>query len=160
MRLRLLAMLPLFCGAAPLPEIGLRVPVSPACISSPFGPRLLPGRPKAGTFHWGIDLAAPVGTSVRAAAAGRVVAILRHGPGGLQVAIQHNGFATLYAHLGRVSPGLAEGKTIVRDGDVLGVIGRTGVSYGAHLYFELRRGGERIDPAPWLAVARCDSARR
>ena len=159
-RPHLVALLPLLGAASPAPDIALRLPVSPACLSSPFGPRVLPGKPKAGTFHWGIDLAAPAGTAVRAAAAGRVVAIHRRGAGGLQVAVQHEGFATLYAHLGRVSPGLAEGKTIVRDGEVLGVIGRTGLSYGAHLYFELRRGGERIDPTPWLAVARCESARR
>ena len=53
------------------------LPVSPACVSSPFGPRVLPGRPKAGTYHYGIDLPAPAGAVVRPAAAGAAGAGLR-----------------------------------------------------------------------------------
>ncbi len=140
----------------PVAAQSLGPPVSPTCVTSPFGPRVLPGKPLAGTFHWGIDLAAPVGATVRAAAAGHVLSIRRHGPGGLQIVLGHPGFTTLYAHLGRVSARLAEGQSTVRAGEALGVVGRTGVSYGAHLYFELRRDGQRIDPAPFLAVSRCD----
>lgn len=140
------------------PDIRLALPVSPTCISSPFGPRVLPGRPLAGTYHWGVDLAAPVGASVRAVAAGQVAAIRRLGAGGLFVVVRHAGFTTLYAHLGRVTPALAQGRTEIGVGQVLGVIGRTGLSYGAHLYFELQRDGQRIDPAPYLDVARCDAA--
>lgn len=130
-------------------------PVAPTCITSPFGPRVLPGKPLAGTFHWGIDLAAPVGATVRAAAAGQVVAISRRGLGGLFVTMRHDGFRTLYAHLGRVTPRLAQGQTAIRAGEPLGVVGRTGLSYGAHLYFELQRDGVRIDPAPYLDIKPC-----
>jgi murein DD-endopeptidase MepM/ murein hydrolase activator NlpD len=134
----------------------LALPVHPACVSSPFGPRVLAGRPKAGTYHHGIDLPAPAGAVVRAVAAGRVASIHKRGPGGLEIVLQHEGFATLYAHLGTVAPALAEGRRTVATGEKLGVIGRTGVTYGTHLYFELRVGGERVDPAPYLGVGLCE----
>lgn len=146
-------------GAQPAPG-SLLPPVSPACVSSPFGPRILPGKPKAGTYHWGIDLPAPVGAPVRAVAAGQVVSIHKRGPGGLEVVVQHGdpragGFLALYAHLGSVTPALAEGRRNVAAGEKLGVVGRTGVSYGAHVYFEVRVGTERIDPAPLISVVHC-----
>jgi murein DD-endopeptidase MepM/ murein hydrolase activator NlpD len=133
----------------------LMLPVYPACVSSPFGPRVLAGRPKAGTYHHGIDLPAPAGAPVRAVAAGRVASIHKRGPGGLEIVLQHDGFATLYAHLGTVAPALAEGRRAVAAGERLGVIGRSGVTYGTHLYFELQIGGERVDHAPYLGVERC-----
>jgi murein DD-endopeptidase MepM/ murein hydrolase activator NlpD len=147
----------LWCSAAVAqPSQGkLVLPVSPACVSSPFGPRVLAGRPKAGTYHHGIDLPAPAGAVVRAAAAGSVVSIHKRGPGGLEIILRHDGFSTLYAHLGTVAPALAEGKRSVAAGERLGVIGRSGVTYGTHLYFELLVGGERVDPAPYLGVGRC-----
>jgi murein DD-endopeptidase MepM/ murein hydrolase activator NlpD len=151
------AAMALSCGAAsaePAQE-KLVAPVSPACVSSPFGPRILSGRPKAGTYHYGVDLPAPAGAPVRAVAAGRVVSIHKRGPGGLEIVLQHDGFTTLYAHLGLVAPALAEGKHAVAAGEKLGVIGRSGVTYGTHLYFELRVGGERVDPAPHLGLDRC-----
>jgi murein DD-endopeptidase MepM/ murein hydrolase activator NlpD len=141
--------------AAPPAGGGLVLPVSPACVSSPFGPRVLPGKPLAGTYHYGIDLPAPAGAPVRAVAAGTVIAIHRRGPGGLEVALQHANFQTLYAHLGSVAPALAEGLRQVAAGQVLGVVGRTGVSYGTHIYFEIKVNGRRVDPAPYLHVVRC-----
>jgi len=134
---------------------GLVLPVTPACVSSPFGPRVLPGRPLAGTYHFGIDLPAAAGAAVRAVAAGEVMSIHRRGAGGLEVVLRHAHFVTLYAHLGAVTPNLAEGKHQVAAGEQVGVVGRTGVSYGTHLYFELRVDGQRVDPAPYLHVARC-----
>jgi murein DD-endopeptidase MepM/ murein hydrolase activator NlpD len=139
------------------PEPGaLALPVAPACISSPFGPRDAAG-PRASRFHQGIDLPAPAGAWVRAAAAGQVVAIRRIGGTGLSVTLRHpGGYLTRYAHLGQVSPALAGGKRSVAQGEPLGRIGRTGVTYGTHLHFELEIGGERVDPAPHLPVARCE----
>ncbi len=142
--------------AAAAEPLMLLPPVSPACVSSPFGPRVLPGKPLAGTYHWGIDLPAPLGAAVRAAAAGDIVSIHKRGPGGLELVIQHAGFVTLYAHLGLLVPAVAEGRRRVAAGEKLGVVGRTGVSYGPHVYFELRIGGARVDPAPYLAVTRCN----
>jgi murein DD-endopeptidase MepM/ murein hydrolase activator NlpD len=130
-------------------------PFQPACISSGFGPRDGAG-PRASNFHRGIDLPAPAGTWVRAIAPGRVSAIRRIGATGLAIDITHaDGSVFRYAHLGQVAPALAEGKRSVAQGDVLGRIGRTGITYGTHLHLELVIGGERIDPEPHLGIARC-----
>ena len=142
-------------GESPAP-VTLLPPVSPACISSPFGPRILPGLPKAGTFHPGIDLPAPAGGAVRAVADGQVMAVRRRGAGGLFIVIRHAGFDALYGHLGTLAPAFAEGKRAVAAGEKLGVVGRTGVSYGAHLYFQMEINGTRVDPAPSLGLRRCD----
>ena len=82
-------------------------PVAPACVSSPFGPRILPNRPLAGVFHNGIDLPAQIGSPVLAVAPGTVIRVQRHGIGGLEVLIQHDGFVAVYSHLGLVAPALA-----------------------------------------------------
>lgn len=158
--LRRLALLAAALATGPalaLPEPGaLALPVVPACISSPFGPREAAG-PRASRFHQGIDLPAPAGAWVRAAAAGQVLAIRRIGGTGLAVTLRHpGGYITRYAHLGQVSPALAGGKRDVAQGEALGRIGRTGVTYGTHLHFELEVGGERVDPAPHLPVTRCE----
>jgi|GEM_PF-1132323 len=130
-------------------------PVSPACVSSPFGPRVLAGRPKAGTFHPGIDLPAPEGAPVRAVAHGHVIRAQRKGPGGFEMLIQHDGFIGVYSHLGRLTPAIAEGKRSVRAGDMVATIGRSGVTYGTHLYFGILVDRQPIDPAPWLGIAPC-----
>ena len=129
-------------------------PVSPACISSPFGPRRLVG-PHAATFHNGIDFPAPPGTWVHAVLPGQVAEIRRLGSEGLEVALQHGGFVTRYAHLGTVSPALASGQSEVKAGEALGRVGRTGVTYGTHLHFELRVQGQAVDPEPYFSVPRC-----
>lgn len=136
----------------------LLTPVSPACVSSPFGPRVLPNRPLAGTFHYGIDLPAPEGAPVRAIAAGEVIRVQRHGPGGLEMLVQHPGFVAVYSHLGHVAPLIADGRRDLFGGEVIGVVGRTGVTYGMHLYFGMFVDGRPVDPAPYLAVTACGSA--
>lgn len=133
----------------------LRSPIADACVSSPFGPRILPGRPKAGTFHPGIDIPAAAGAPVTAIADGQVLAIRRRGAGGLYILVRHPGLDALYAHLGAVAPALAEGKRRVAAGERLGVVGRSGVAYGAHLYLQFEIGGERVDPAPLLGLRAC-----
>jgi murein DD-endopeptidase MepM/ murein hydrolase activator NlpD len=130
-------------------------PVSPTCITSPFGPRVLAGRPLAGTFHYGIDMRAPPGTAVRAVAAGEVIGVDRRGAGGLEVRVRHAGFTALYAHLGLLAPALLEGKRVLAAGDRIAVVGRSGLTYGPHLYFEIIIDGYRVDPAPYLTVALC-----
>jgi hypothetical protein len=144
-------------GAAGAGE--LMLPVTPACISSPFGPRILPDRPKAGTFHYGIDLPAPEGAAVRAVAPGQVIRVQRHGPGGLEMLIQHDGFVAVYSHLGRVAPLIAEGRRAVFGGQKIGTVGRTGVTYGMHLYFGMFVNGRPTDPAPYLQLPLCGSGR-
>jgi murein DD-endopeptidase MepM/ murein hydrolase activator NlpD len=131
-------------------------PVSPACISSAFGPRVLPNRPLAGTYHNGVDLPAPEGAPVLATAPGTVIRIQNKGPGGLEMLVQHDGFVGIYSHFGMVMPAFAEGKRTVAAGEKLGVVGNTGITSGAHLYFEMDLAGKPIDPAPYLRVPQCN----
>lgn len=146
--------------AASQPANGsLALPVAPACISSPFGPRALPG-PHAAAFHNGIDFPAPEGALVHAAVPGKVLQIRRLNSFGLVVDLLHEdprggAFVTRYAHLGTVVPKLADGGRIVAAGDALGHIGRSGITYGTHLHFEVHVAGQPIDPEPFFAVARC-----
>jgi murein DD-endopeptidase MepM/ murein hydrolase activator NlpD len=153
-------LLPFTGNATPPLNAGATVllpPVSSACISSPFGPRILPNRPLAGTFHPGVDMPAPAGASVRATAEGKVIRIRRRGPGGLAVVVQHDGFVGIYGHLGMVTPALAAGKTAIAPGEKLGVVGHSGLTYGMHLYFEMLLDGRPVDPAPYLGVPQCNS---
>jgi murein DD-endopeptidase MepM/ murein hydrolase activator NlpD len=135
--------------------IPLPSPVTPACISSPFGPRVLRGRPLAGTFHNGIDLPAPAGAPVRAIAPGEIIRVERRGVGGLQLLVQHPGFVGVYGHLGMVVPAIAEGRRAVVAGEKLGVVGHSGLTYGMHLFFGMIVGGQSVDPAPYLALRPC-----
>jgi len=131
-------------------------PVSSPCISSPFGPRILPNRPQAGTYHYGVDLPAPEGAPVRATAPGQLIRVQHNGPGGLEMLVQHDGFVGVYSHLGAVSPTFVAGKTTVAAGEQLGVVGHTGVTFGMHLYFAMLLSGTPVDPAPYLGVAQCN----
>jgi murein DD-endopeptidase MepM/ murein hydrolase activator NlpD len=137
-------------------SIGLMLPVKSACISSPFGPRILPNRALAGSYHYGVDMPAPLGEAVRAAAAGKVIRIQHKGPGGLEVLVQHDGFVGVYSHLGTVAPAIADGKVRLAAGEALGAVGLTGVTYGMHLYFEMIEAGRPVDPAPYLRVPLCN----
>ena len=128
-------------------------PVSAACISSPFGPRVLPNQPGAGSYHYGIDLPAPVGAPVMATAPGTVIRLQNKGPGGLEMLVQHESFVGIYSHFGMVMPAFAKGKRTVAAGEKLGVVGNTGLTTGAHLYFEMDFASKPVDPAPYLARA-------
>jgi murein DD-endopeptidase MepM/ murein hydrolase activator NlpD len=138
-------------AAAPV----LQSPAPGTCITSPFGARGDGGR-KASAFHTGIDLRAPAGTWVLAAASGQVAAIRRRGALGLEVDIRlPDGTITRYAHLGAIAPALASGRRRVTTGARIGRAGRTGVTYGAHVHFELRLDGKPVDPAPYLRLGKC-----
>ncbi len=130
-------------------------PVTPACISSPFGPRVMPDRPLAGTFHPGIDLPAPVGAPVRAVAPGTIIRIQRHGVGGLEMMVQHAGFIGVYSHLGLISPVILNGRMTVSGGQQLATVGRSGLTYGSHLYFGMIVDGRPVNPAGYLNVQAC-----
>jgi murein DD-endopeptidase MepM/ murein hydrolase activator NlpD len=122
-----------------------------SCVSSPFGPRIIPNHPQAGTFHNGIDLPAAVGSPVRAIAAGKLLRIQNHGPGGIEVMVDHGGFVSLYSHLGTVNVSGSD----VAAGQQIGTIGMTGVSFGPHLFFGILRNGRAVDPAPILGTPPC-----
>jgi murein DD-endopeptidase MepM/ murein hydrolase activator NlpD len=147
-------------SAQPLLRTVLSPPVTPACISSSFGPRVLPKEPGAGSYHYGIDLPAAEGSGVFAIAPGTVIRIQRNGPGGLEMLVQHDGFVGIYSHFGMITPAFAEGKRNVAAGEKLGVVGMTGVTSGPHLYFEMILAGRPVDPAPYLKVAQCDGSVR
>ncbi|MGR4065597.1 MAG: peptidoglycan DD-metalloendopeptidase family protein [Vulcanimicrobiaceae bacterium] len=99
-------------------------------------------------FHKGVDLGASYGETVRASAAGTVVAAGWDGEYGIKVDIDHgNGYHTWYAHLSRadVTPGQRVFKS-----ETIGAVGATGFSTGPHLHYQLMRDGVPIDPAPYL----------
>jgi murein DD-endopeptidase MepM/ murein hydrolase activator NlpD len=118
-------------------------PIPGAPMASPFGLRNDPLSNGAG-FHPGVDLSASSGTEVHAAAAGRVVRAGSCGGYGLCVVIDHgSNVATLYGHLSQVDVSVGNA---VDAGDVIGLVGSTGLSTGAHLHFEVRIHGLPTDP--------------
>lgn len=130
--------------AAPCP---IAMPVAGE-FSSAFGHR---GR----GFHPGVDLRAPVGTPVRAPVGGTVVFAGRYYAYGLMLEIEHrDGTRSRYAHLSRFAPDARVG-SFVFPGQVIGAVGRTGRTTGAHLHIELRRDGRAVDPWPWLTRTAC-----
>ncbi|MCL1997398.1 MAG: peptidoglycan DD-metalloendopeptidase family protein [Turicibacter sp.] len=118
-------------------------------VSSPYGNRTHPisRRPE---FHTGIDIPAPGGTNILAAESGTVILSRWNGGYGNTIVIDHgNGMSTLYAHASRLL--VSEG-TWVNRGDVIALVGSTGVSTGNHLHFEVRLEGRHTNPAPFLGI--------
>lgn len=114
-------------------------------VSSPFGMRTHPvyGEPR---FHAGVDLTAPVGTPIYAAATGTLeLAASGRGYGKLVVLRHDDGYSTRYAHLASWASGLRYGER-VEQGQLIGYVGRTGTTTGPHLHFEVRRYDQPIDP--------------
>jgi len=112
-------------------------------ISSPFGVRTHPIF-RTARFHRGVDIRAGWGTPVHASADGQVTSAGWSGGYGLRVRVAHrDGLATTYSHLSRVAAPIG---TQVRQGELIGFVGSTGFSTGAHLHFELFRGGQAINP--------------
>lgn len=125
-------------------------PVRGGWISSPFGPRPDPftGRPG---FHPGVDIAAPVGTPVRAMAAGIVIyAGLDGGFGRLIKVFDGHSEVTMYAHLSARYVHVGE---VIHKGELLGRVGDTGYSTGPHLHFEVLLHGTPINPIGFLHMA-------
>jgi len=104
-----------------------------------------------GAFHRGVDIIAPRGTPVRAAADGVVLfAAYMSGYGRLVVVDHANGLRTYYAHLSRF--GVVAGQD-VRRGQTLGTVGSSGRVTAAHLHYEVRQGGNAVDPYRYMARA-------
>lgn len=98
-------------------------------------------------LHTGVDIAAPTGQAIIAAAAGQVVSAGWRGGYGLAVVIDHGGgLATLYAHQSRLHVSSGE---VVSAGQQIGEVGSTGQSTGPHLHFEVRENGAPRDPMAW-----------
>ena len=116
-------------------------------ISSPFGYRIHPIF-KVKKLHTGIDIPAPTGTSIGAAAAGTVVYCDWLGGYGKAIMVDHGGgILTLYGHNSALV--VSEGDTVSR-GQTIAKAGSTGNSTGPHLHFEVRKNGSYVDPMPWL----------
>jgi murein DD-endopeptidase MepM/ murein hydrolase activator NlpD len=116
-------------------------------ITSPFGWRSNPfgGAPE---FHQGLDIAAPTGTTVTAAAGGTVIMAQWYGGYGNYILIDHGGgYSTGYGHLSAIY--VSTGQAVQR-GQAIGAVGSTGQSTGPHLHFEIRIAGKPVDPAPRL----------
>jgi len=119
---------------------GLIWPVS-GPVTSPFGYRW-------GRLHAGIDIGVPYGTPIHAAASGTVVLAGWNGGYGNYTCIDHGGgMATCYAH--QSSYAVSSGAQ-VSQGQVIGYVGNTGHSFGAHLHFEVRINGTPVDPLGYL----------
>ena len=130
-------------------------PMSGGRVTQPFGPSDLLLEPPLGKyahFHTGIDIAAPFGTTVTAAAPGVIVAVGHSGVGyGNYVVIGHGGgIMTLYGHL--LETDVLVGDVVGR-GQRIGLEGSTGWSTGPHVHFELRINDSVIDPMPYLLPA-------
>jgi murein DD-endopeptidase MepM/ murein hydrolase activator NlpD len=126
------------------------MPVKGARLTSGYGSRW-------GTFHYGIDLAAPMRTPEYAAVDGVVLRAGSASGFGLAVYILHeNGDVTVYGHMDSI---LVEPGQYVEAGETIALLGNRGQSTGPHLHFEVHQGGEdgpRVNPVSWLAARGVD----
>ena len=122
----------------------MKTPINGARLSSPFGMRKHPilGFNK---MHRGTDFAAPKGTPIMASGDGKVVRARWCGGGGNCVKIKHNStYTTVYAHMSKFGRGIKEGVK-VKQGQIIGYVGSTGMSTGPHLHYEVIENGKKIN---------------
>jgi hypothetical protein len=127
-------------------------PLEGVAISSGYGVREHPilGGPRP---HRGVDLPAPFGTPLRAAADGTIRFRGRNGSYGRFIRLDHGfGLETAYGHLLSYAKGLRRGAR-VRRGEVIGYVGSSGLSTGPHLHYEVRMNGWAVDPLRFLPAA-------
>ena len=123
----------------------MRNPVRGGRFTSGFGDRRHPLL-KYMRMHNGVDWAAPTGTPIAAAGDGTVEQVGGRGGYGNYVRLRHaNGFSTAYGHMSGFARGMEQGKK-VRQGQVIGYVGSTGLSTGAHLHYEILINGRVVDP--------------
>ncbi|MDA3822330.1 MAG: M23 family metallopeptidase, partial [Bacteroidales bacterium] len=126
---------------------GFYVPVT-GRITSKYGYRVHPVTKRRHSMHTGIDIAAPKGTPVKAAASGIIKRTRYSGGYGKLIIVQHEkDLVTYYGHLSayRVRPGQR-----VTKGQIIGRVGTSGRSTGPHLHFEVRRGGHPLNPNSFI----------
>ena len=123
----------------------MKTPINGARLSSGFGMRKHPilGYNKK---HQGVDFAAPTGTPIMAAGTGHIEFVGNNGGAGKYIRIKHlNGYKTSYSHLSKYASGIKK-NIKVRQGQVIGFVGNTGLSTGPHLHYEVIFNGSRINP--------------
>ncbi|MDC0903729.1 peptidoglycan DD-metalloendopeptidase family protein [Pelagibacteraceae bacterium] len=122
----------------------MKTPINGARLSSSFGNRKHPilGYTK---LHAGTDFAAPSGTPIMASGAGTITRARWCGGGGNCVKIKHNStYQTIYAHMKNFARGIKEGKK-VKQGQIIGYVGSTGMSTGPHLHYEVIVNGRKVN---------------
>ena len=122
----------------------MKTPINGARLSSSFGVRKHPilGFNKK---HLGTDFAAPLGTPIMASGTGTIVKAQWCGGGGNCIKIKHNStYSTIYAHLSKFASGI-KSKTKVKQGQIIGYVGSTGLSTGPHLHYEVIVNGKKIN---------------
>jgi murein DD-endopeptidase MepM/ murein hydrolase activator NlpD len=122
----------------------MKTPINGARLSSSFGMRKHPilGFNK---MHKGTDFAAPSGTPVMASGSGTIIRSRWCGGGGNCVKIKHNStYQTVYAHLKSFAKGIKEGRK-VKQGQIIGYVGSTGMSTGPHLHYEVLINGKQVN---------------
>ncbi len=122
----------------------MKTPINGARLSSSFGKRKHPilGFTK---MHTGTDFAAPTGTPILASGDGLVVRAQWCGGGGNCVKIKHNRvYQTVYAHMSKFGRGIKKGAR-VKQGQIIGYVGSTGLSTGPHLHYEVIENGRKIN---------------
>jgi murein DD-endopeptidase MepM/ murein hydrolase activator NlpD len=116
-------------------------------VTSHFGYRKQPIG-GARRYHRGVDIAAPYGTPIQAAAAGRVTKVSRSWAKGLNIEIQHaGGYMTAYFHLHKAA--VKPGQTVAK-GELIAYEGNSGNSTGPHLHFEIHKNGQPVNPALYV----------
>ena len=122
----------------------MKTPINGARLSSSFGKRKHPilGYTK---MHTGTDFAAPTGTPIMASGDGKVTKAGWCGGGGNCVKIKHNStYQTVYAHMSKFGRGIKRGAR-VKQGQIIGYVGSTGLSTGPHLHYEVIENGKKIN---------------
>ena len=122
----------------------MKTPINGARLSSSFGMRKHPilGYNK---MHRGTDFAAPSGTPIMASGSGTVTRARWCGGGGNCVKIKHNStYETIYAHMKAFAKGIKEGRK-VKQGQIIGYVGSTGMSTGPHLHYEVIVNGKKVN---------------
>ncbi len=122
----------------------MKTPINGARLSSSFGMRKHPilGYNK---MHRGTDFAAPSGTPIMASGSGTVTRARWCGGGGNCVKIKHNStYETIYAHMKAFARGIKEGRK-VKQGQIIGYVGSTGLSTGPHLHYEVLVNGKKVN---------------
>jgi murein DD-endopeptidase MepM/ murein hydrolase activator NlpD len=130
----------------PLRKLFLRSPLRYSRVTSGFSSRRFHPVLKRYRPHYGVDYGAPTGTPVRVTGSGTVRFAGWSGGGGKTVKVRHpNGYVTAYLHLSRYASGIRPGRR-VRQGDVIGFVGSTGLATGPHLDYRIQRDGKWINP--------------